>query len=93
MRVTVFRGLTTHNGVVTTDGTWGGGKRVRSTKQGCDGQLLVMDLVERLLHVLRPVLTASRPSQTMAQMGPLSMSIEFLSQFSISKYMWTKMIG
>lgn len=27
------------------------------------------------VNVLRPVLTTSRPSQTMAQMGPLSMSV------------------
>ena len=34
---------------------------------------------------VRPVLTASRPSQTMAQMGPLSMSEEYVSQHV---YLW-----
>lgn len=74
LRATVYPGLETYDGVVPTDGAWGGGQRVRGAEQSCDGQLLVMDLVEELLHVLRPVLTASRPSQTMAQMGPLNMS-------------------
>lgn len=75
--------MRTHDGVVPTDRAWGRGQRVRSTEQGCDDQLLMMSLVEGLLHVLRPVLTASRPSQTMAQMGPLNMSIRNVSQFSI----------
>ena len=76
----MFQGLTTHDGVVPADGTWGGGQRVRSTEQSCDGQLLVMDTGRGSLHVLRPVLTASRPSQTMAQMGPLNMSVEEVSR-------------
>ena len=37
---------------------------------------------EERKDVLRPVLTASRPSQTMAQMGPLSMSIHFFRSAS-----------
>lgn len=35
--------------------------------------------LQRALHLPRPVLTASRPSQTMAQMGPLFMSIAKLA--------------
>lgn len=81
--LTVFQGLRTHDGVVPSDGTWGGGQRVRSTEQGCDGQPLVMHLVGAILHVLRPVLTASRPSQTMAQMGPLNISIKTVNQLPI----------
>ncbi len=38
-----------------------------------------------VLDVLRPVLTASRPSQTIAQMGPLSMSMEGISGFRRAK--------
>lgn len=43
----------------------------------------LMDLVGEILDVLRPVLTASRPSQTMAQMGPLNMSMEKVRQLPV----------
>ena len=51
-------------------------------------------------RIARPVFTASRPSQTMAQMGPLPMSAHTLCQrfsfigiidiFRQSPYMWCK---
>ena len=81
----LLQGLRTYNGVVPADGTWGGGHRVRSTKQGCDGQLLMISLAVGLKHVLRPVLTASRPSQTMAQMGPLNMSVKNVSEVRLMR--------
>lgn len=71
---TVANIATNIDGIVTSDGTGSGGKRVGGTKDG-------YSLVNRRSNVqgmkdslLRPVLTASRPSQTMAVMGPLNMS-------------------
>ena len=86
LRLTEFQGLISHDGVVPSDSTWCGGQRVGSTEQDCDGQPLVIHLVGRIVHVLRPVLTASRPSQTMAQMGPLNMSIKRVSQLPVYVY-------
>lgn len=39
-----------------------------------------------MIGVLRPVLTASRPSQTMAQMGPLSMSVRVDAAVSLALF-------
>ena len=72
----------TYNGVVTTDGTRGGGKRVGGTEDGCYKQLVSSkpkSLSSMKENLLRPVLTTSRPSQTMAAMGPLSMSSVILA--------------
>jgi hypothetical protein len=67
----------THNGKVTTDGAGGRGEGVGGAEDGWKRDLLA-DNPEKFTGVgerlLRPVLTASRPSQTMATMGPLSMS-------------------
>lgn len=68
------------NGEVATDGAGGGGEGVGGTEDGCSELWLDIVFCEKGYHgeginVLRPVLTASRPSQTMAQMGPLSMSV------------------
>jgi hypothetical protein len=61
------------DGEVTTDGAGGGGKGVGGTEDGCC--MLIMGTYDEYVgNLLRPVLTASRPSQTMATMGPLSMS-------------------
>lgn len=61
------------DGIVTTDGTWGGGKRVGGTEDGCKN--VSPDTGWSLIVLHRPVLQASRPSQTMATIGPLNMSI------------------
>lgn len=69
--------LVSYNGVVTTDGTGGGIERVGGTKDGCTSAMSAtypsVPTIDRA-SLLRPVLTTSRPSQTMATMGPLSMS-------------------
>jgi hypothetical protein len=57
------------DGEVATDGAGGRGKGVGSTEDGW----ISLETVFRcrtVLNLHRPVLTASRPSQTMAQMGP-----------------------
>ena len=61
------------DGVVTADGTWLGGKRVGGTEDGC--KYVSPDTGWSLIVLHRPVLQASRPSQTMATIGPLNMSI------------------
>lgn len=62
------------DGEVTTDGARGGGKGVGGTEDGCRNKISGRCETLKTVHLLRPVLTASRPSQTMAQMGPDSMS-------------------
>lgn len=74
------------DGEVTTDGTWGRCQWVGGTEEGCKGERVRMwkkgergkfggwgDGLRN--YLLRPVLTASRPSQTMAQIGPEFMSM------------------
>lgn len=72
------------NGEVTTDGTGGGSQGVGGTEEDYRRFLVRKGVsVEKLvgLYIPRPVLTASRPSQTMAQMGPLIMSVYRLSVY------------
>lgn len=73
----------TYNGVVTTDGARSGGKGVGGTEDGCGQMLDTKGTMGYLngLYILRPVLTTSRPSQTMATMGPLSMSRQCVSRY------------
>jgi hypothetical protein len=61
------------DGVVTSDGTRGRGKRIGGTKDGW--RVLAAAGESECGHLHRPVLQASRPCQTMATIGPLSMSV------------------
>jgi hypothetical protein len=65
------------DGVVTTDGTWGGGEGVGGTEESWGRNVRGAGWRGRGVegYVLRPVLTASRPSQTIAQIGPEPMSV------------------
>jgi hypothetical protein len=62
--------------VVTADGTWLGSEGVGCTEEDCHILVEVDGMLEvgRGQDLPRPVLTASRPSQTIAQIGPLPMS-------------------
>jgi hypothetical protein len=64
------------DGIVATDGPWGRCKRVGGSENHyssvSDGSKARKDVA---WFILRPTLQASRPSQTMAQIGPLSMSV------------------
>lgn len=67
------------DGKVAADGAWLGGKRVggteKSWRQDCEMGRGEVTGELREEYVPRPVLTASRPSQTIAQIGPLPISI------------------
>lgn len=64
------------NGVVATDGARCRSQWVGGTEESYrERKLASFEQYQILKYVLRPVLTASRPSQTIAQMGPLPMSI------------------
>ena len=63
------------DGEVTTDGARGRGSGVGGAENGwCYVRNGKNSMLGRF-DLLRPVLTASRPSQTMAQMGPEFMSV------------------
>jgi hypothetical protein len=64
------------DGIVTADGTRGRCKRVGGPEDHCSSVNHGSKSREDVAWlILRPTLQASRPSQTMAQIGPLSMSV------------------
>ena len=75
------------DGEVTTDGARGRGSGVGGAE---NGWCYVRNGKNSMLggfDLLRPVLTASRPSQTMAQMGPESMSVKGDQSRSFRKWL------